>query len=147
MEKLKDNVTDKVTENTVETAGENSNLQITESARKYLYGMRKWTNFLSVLYYIGTGCFVLLIFGTLFGVIKVEFILAFLIYATLLFMFGTDLHIFSKSTKSALVNNDPEEIEKAFKYLKSYWRLFGILTIISIFIMAAFILSNILSNF
>jgi hypothetical protein len=149
MKKLKDNVTDKVTENTVETVGENSDLQITESAKKSLLGMRQWTKCISVLYYAGMGIMGIRALVALFEGNSIGFIIGciYLVIATLLFMLGTDLHFFAKSVKSALADNDVEEMEKAFINLKSYWRLFGISTIILLFLpIALFIFGNVLQN-
>jgi hypothetical protein len=137
MEKLKDNVSDKMTDNTVEPVSESGGLQITEFAKKTLLGMRPWIGFISVLYYVGMGVLVIQALATLFleeGIVKIFTVCISLIGAALLFMFGTDLHLFSKSVKAAFANNDTAEMEKAFINMKSYWKLLGISTILLFFL-------------
>ncbi|MDR1372514.1 MAG: DUF5362 family protein [Dysgonamonadaceae bacterium] len=151
MKNSDNSVTDKVTVNTTEPVIENSGLQITDQARKYLRAMRQWTKFFSVLYWIGTGILAVKIFRELFEMIgggsvgALVGIISEILIAILLFMLGTDLHLFSKFMKSALSNNDSEEMEYAFMNMKSYWKLLGILIIIFIFLSAVtFVLADLL---
>jgi hypothetical protein len=55
MKNLENIVAEKVTEKAVEIISENNDLKITELAKTHLRGIRQWTKFFSVLYYIGTG--------------------------------------------------------------------------------------------
>jgi len=121
----------------------------------YLNETRKWTIFLSVLGFIFIGFLVIasLFIGTIFssltnnttlsGAAGVAAGFIYFLIAILYFFPIYYLYQFSRFAKSAIANNNSDDLNSAFKNLKSHYKFMGILTIIilSIYLLAFLIMS------
>ena len=106
----------------------------------YLNETRKWTTFLSILGFIFTGFLVVL--AIVFGVVPElmgplgsltpgwVFTCIYLVLAVIYFFPIYYLFKFSSWSKKALFSNEPNDLNNAFRYLKSHYRFMGILTIV-----------------
>lgn len=123
---------------------ETPKLELTKEALSNLYETRKWTHFLAIMGFIFIGFMILLGFAiksflssmgegvpqmpyssTLLGFIYL--MIGLLYFFPVLYLFK-----FSKWMKTALVNNNPSDLNEAFKNLKAHYRFIGVLTIITL---------------
>lgn len=119
-----------------------SQLIVNTLSKNYLNETQKWSKFLAIVGFIGIGLLVIIsismvffvsnafggmedspLSGGLFGII-------YLLMAALYFFPVYYMYKFSKHMKTALSNNDTENIGEAFKFLKSQYKFMGIYTII-----------------
>lgn len=134
---------------------ENRKIEIGQESLGYLNTTRKWTMFFAILGFIFLG--LMLVIGLLAGSFVNAFtskmsgvegmagvegakaaggfasILIFiviLVFAVIYFFPLLYLFRFSRYTAKAVANLDPNEMQLAFKNLKSYWKYIGILIII-----------------
>lgn len=124
----------------------NSNLVITEDIRSYLYETSKWAKFLSIIGFIGSGFLVLISFsvGAIIsatsaimgptnpyaamgsGVLTVTMLLTALLYFYPSFL----LFKFSNATRKAVLYEDQHSLSVSAAKMKSFFKFWGILTII-----------------
>lgn len=129
------------------SAVENFELQLNESAKGFLKEAAKWAYFLSILGYIGIGFIVLAsifagrifstmgnmmpggmgIFGSAFGIVMT---VVYLLMAVLYFFPVYFLNKFASNAKTALQNNDTDSLSASFEYLKSHYKFIGIMMVI-----------------
>lgn len=126
----------------MENNNEPRKIEIEQETLNYLDTTRKWTMFFAIIGFIFLG--LILIFGIIAGTFLSVFkssemgsgilqiflfvmllILAVLYYFPIMFLFR-----FSKHTANAVRNLSKEELNKAFRYLKSYFVYVGILLIV-----------------
>jgi len=138
------------------SAVENFELQLNESAKRFLKEAVKWAYFLSILGYVGIGFIVLLaIFaGSLFayighlsremgnfGVLEGSFIsVLYFMMAAIYFFPIYYLNKFASKAKHALRTNDSESLATSFEYLKSHYKFFGIISLIILCLYALIII-------
>jgi len=119
-----------------------------EEAKHFLHTAGRWANFLGILGFIGTGFIVIIAFfiGTLFSYLNrlnpvastlpsgIAGLMTFfyLLIAVLYFFISYYLYQFGTSIKSGTLFNDSALAAKAFKNLKSHFKLIGITTIVVI---------------
>jgi hypothetical protein len=121
---------------------EQTPLVITETSKQYLKTSAVWVTFLAIMDFIGVGLIILCgIFlmltkssmETLYPVPGLSFIAIFyFIIGIIVFFLTLYLYRFGQKTSKALLSNDSLILEQALENMKSYWKLTGILTIISI---------------
>lgn len=123
---------------------ETPKLELTKEALSNLYETRKWTHFLAIMGFIFIGFMILMGFAiksflasmgedapqmpyssTLLGFIYL--MIGLLYFFPVLYLFK-----FSKWMKTALANNNPSDLNEAFKNLKAHYRFIGVLTIITL---------------
>ena len=134
-------------------------IQLVQETLQNLNETRKWTSFLSIMGFIFIGLMILIAFaagslfaamgennpampysGTLLGFIYL--VIAFIYFFPILYLYR-----FSKFTKKALEMQDPNDLNEAFKNLKSHYRFMGIITIIMIALYALIFLIGIAVGF
>lgn len=125
---------------------ENNNFQqivVSDEAIMYLQTTQKWTRFLAVLGFIGTGFMVVfgLMFSLLFNTIGSfqeglgtmpfgsSFGLLYVAIAALYFFPSLYLYKFSNFSRAAILTNNSDDLTNAFKYLKIFNKFIGIITI------------------
>ena len=143
-----------------EQPGAQPGLILTPEAQSYLRESGKWANFLGIVGFIYCGIFFImaLFIGTIFsilgkispiyseipagigGVFTVIFILVDLIY----FFFALYLYQFGSSIKKGLAFVDTIHLTKGLEKLKSFFKLWGILTIVMLCLMALEVVGGIL---
>lgn len=116
------------------------NLSISDEIKLYLKETAKWAKFLAIIGYIGIGFLVLFSLFMLFGMTALAGMLdalplslmgiIYLLMALLYYFPVNYLNTFANKTKRALAENDQDEINLAFKNLKSMFKFMGILTIV-----------------
>lgn len=125
---------------------ESSNdLILTKTAQFYLRQLGKWTKFLSIMGFIGSGLMVLmgLAFGTLIGTITryqnsrpitesfVPFLGFFYISIAVFYFFASRyLYQFGEKLKTGVMYQDPLLIENGCSKLRSLFKMIGITTIV-----------------
>jgi hypothetical protein len=134
---------------------ENKKIEISPESLGYLNTTRKWTMFFAILGFIFLGLMLIigLLAGSLLsgltsglsgssgmegmegakaagGIASVLVFIVILIFAVIYFFPLLYLLRFSKHTANAVANLDSNEMQLAFKNLKSYWKYIGILIII-----------------
>jgi hypothetical protein len=136
-------------------------LQIDQPSISYLTEAARWAKFLSILGFIFCGLVVIggVFYGTIFSsligsigeapVLSGVFISALYIVGSIivaLVMFFPALYLFNFSTKMrrALGNNDQPILVESLKNLKSYFKYYGIITIICLSFYALIILAAIM---
>ena len=123
-------------------------LQLNESAKKFLNEAAKWAYFLSILGYIGIGFIVLVaifagaiftkigsmmpieqmgILGSVLGIIMT---VVYLMIAAVCFFPIYYLQRFASNLKTALKDNNSETLTNSFEYLKSHYKFIGIFALI-----------------
>jgi hypothetical protein len=126
----------------MENTTEIRKIEIEQDTLKDLDTARKWTLFLAILGFIGIG--LLLIIGLFAGVFLSVFstsdiplgfpewlvIIIVLIFAAIYFFPVLFLFRFSKHTSNAVKSLDKQEMQKAFRNLRSYFMYIGILVIV-----------------
>jgi hypothetical protein len=136
----------------MENLQENKKIEIGQESLAYLNTIRKWTMFFAILGFIFLG--LMLIIGLLAGSFmtaltskmsgvesmqgvkaaggfaSVIVFIVMLVFAVIYFFPLLYLFRFSRHTEKAVTNLDPNEIQLAFKNLKSYCLYMGILIII-----------------
>jgi hypothetical protein len=120
-------------------------LSISKDSRLHLETSRKWSLFLSIMGFIGSGFMIL--FGLFFGVLGgalmqgsplglffSSFLIMIVYIACGIFYFFPSLFLyqFSNKMKMALGSNSDLLLTDAFKNLRSFFTFFGVLTIIGI---------------
>jgi len=128
---------------------------LSEKGRKYFSQTRPWVRFLSIILFICIGCMVLgglmillvgmtgsllgssnpiydMMPGGTFVVGLVYIILAILYAAPAVF-----LSRYASAIKNLQAEPSSQVLEGAIKYQKSFWRYIGVLTVVSLVIMAA----------
>ncbi len=119
-------------------------LQLTSLAKDYLTETAKWAKFLSIMGFILIGFMIIGAlamfavgdafagmgagaFGNAFGAFLgvVYLLVAFLYFFPVLYLYK-----FSSKAKSALYNNNSQELTEALENLKSHYKFVGILTIV-----------------
>jgi uncharacterized membrane protein len=119
-----------------------SQLIVNTLSKNYLNETQKWSKFLSIVGFIGIG--LLIVFSIFIGFFMPNFLpsdqadimsgglfgFVYLLMAALYFFPVLYMYKFSKHMKTALSNNDTENIDEAFKYLKSQYKFMGIYTIV-----------------
>ena len=128
----------------------NSELKLTSIGISYLNQARKWTYFLSILGFIFTA--LITIFALFFGSVLASFgqlgsgemeqamgimgsgfvTVLYLIVALLYFFLSLYLYRFSVRTKAAIHGHDSAQLEDGFKSIKNYWKLTGIIVLITL---------------
>lgn len=138
----------------------NANL-LNVTVKNYLMETARWGKFLAILGYIGLGFLFVLSMFMMFGMsflsnslsemsglyqtqslsfvsIGIMYIFIIAIYFFPIYF----LHIFSLRVKSGLLTNNAEDVEMAFKNLKSLFKFMGVVSIVvlSIYILALLII-------
>ncbi len=137
-------------------------LQIDQPSINYLTEAARWAKFLSILGFIFCGLILIggVFYGTIFSslmgsmgteapVLSGVFLSALYIVGSLiaaLIMFFPALYLFNFSTKmrKALGNNDQHILVESLRNLKSYFKYYGIITIICLSFYALIILAAVL---
>jgi hypothetical protein len=137
-----------------ESTVEEFELQLNESAKRFLKEAAKWAYFLSILGFIGIGFIVLaaIFAGTLFGFIGnmmpleqmgvfssafgIFIAVIYLLIAALYFFPIYYLNRFASNLRAAFRDNDSETLAKSFEYLKSHYKFIGVLAVIMLCIYA-----------
>lgn len=138
---------------------ETPKIELLQETIQNLNETRKWTNFLSIMGFIFIGFMILIAFaagsmmaamgesesalpfsGTLLGFIYL--IIAFIYFFLILYLYR-----FSKYTKNALETQNPNDLNEAFKNLKSHYRFMGMITIIMIALYALVFIVGIAAGF
>jgi hypothetical protein len=122
-------------------------LLITEDAKYFLSKAGQWANFLGIMGFIGTGLIALmaLFVGTIFTTLSQVnpmmgavagmgslFTVIYLLIAVFNFFFALYLYQFGDKIKRAVLYSSSEEATLAFTKLKSFFKLWGITTIVII---------------
>jgi uncharacterized membrane protein (DUF485 family) len=134
-------------------------IELLQETIQNLNETRKWTNFLSIMGFIFIGLMILIAFaagsmfaamgesesnmpfsGTILGFFYL--VIAFIYFFPILYLYR-----FSKFTKKALETQNPNDLNEAFKNLKSHYRFMGIITIIMIVLYALLFLIGIAVGF
>lgn len=137
-----------------------SDFRLTDEANSYLKETAKWAYFLSILGFVGIGFIVLiaLFFGTIFSkldsfggnsstipMMAGSFItVLYLIIAVIYFFPVYYLFQFSSKAKTALSNENQEQLTECFQYLKSHYKFMGIMALIMISLYGVIILFGII---
>ena len=124
----------------------NRSFELSEKAQVFLKEIAKWSCFLSILGFVFIGLMVLLAFfiGTIFskltsisdamkplmGIGTGFFSLIYLLIALLYFFPIYYLFQFSSKIKIALRDNDSDQLNASFEYLKSRYKFIGIMALI-----------------
>jgi hypothetical protein len=135
---------------------EQPELVVTNDAKYYLNTAARWANFLGILGFIFTGFTVLSalswlvmggamtamssqqpesmppIYGAFMSIMSSVGSIVFLIYAVVLFFFSFYLVRFAGSTKRAVLYGSAVDLAKGLQGLKSFFKLWGIVSIIVI---------------
>ena len=115
-------------------------LTVTENMRSYIYDMAKWAGFLG---YSGLIiCIFLFIYGitqlnstAVINSISLAVIGSVLIFYSLVFIYPSiTLISYAKKANEGVLYNNQVELEEAMSKLKSFFRFYGILFIIGIFL-------------
>ena len=135
-----------------------SNLVLTPDAKYFLHTAARWANFLAILGFILTGFVVLgalywlvlggtiattmsqnqggtgipSLYGGLAGALGSGMGVIYLLIAVFYFLYSFYLYKFASSTKKAVLFNSIADITIGFKNLKSFFKLWGIITIVAI---------------
>lgn len=140
-------------ENTIEASKEeqaSASLTISKEAINSLTETAKWTKFLSILGFIFIGLIVVMAFfaGSMMSFLPTQqidqmpnslgflFTVIYLLMALLYFFPTKYLWNFSQMIKSALANQNEEELDAALSNQKSFYKFFGILIIVFLSIYA-----------
>lgn len=134
-------------------------IELLQETIQNLNETRKWTNFLSIMGFIFIGLMILIAFavssmmttmadgesalpfsGTVLGFVYL--IIAFIYFFPILYLYR-----FSKYTKKALETKNSNDLNEAFKNLKSHYRFMGIITIVMIALYALIFLIGIAVGF
>jgi cell division protein FtsX len=134
-------------------------IELLQETIQNLNETRKWTNFLSIMGFIFIGLMILIAFavssmmstmaesesalpfsGTFLGFVYL--IIAFIYFFPILYLYR-----FSKYTKKALETQNSNDLNEAFKNLKSHYRFMGIITIVMIALYAFIFLIGIAVGF
>jgi hypothetical protein len=134
-----------------------TDLVLATEAKYFLHTAARWANFLAILGFIATGVMVILallmlvvggvssqlmqsqsagtagMYGSLLSSLGSGFIaFIYLIVAVFYFFYSFYLFRFAVSSKKAVLFNNSFDITKAFENLKSFFKLWGIVTIVAI---------------
>ncbi|MBB5639132.1 hypothetical protein HDF26_005380 [Pedobacter cryoconitis] len=122
-------------------------LWITEDIRSYIYDAAKWTRFLSIVGFVLTAMFVMSAFsvGAMLSTLgttmpgnpmlklgSTVWTVIYLLFALLQFYPSLLLYKFSKSATQAVLFADQPSLGEAMGKLKSFFKFWGILTIVII---------------
>ncbi len=138
----------------MEELKETNKIEIEDDSLKYLNTIRKWTMFLSIMGFIVIG--ILVIIGSFTGVFLSVFnkgntltgfpewlvLIVLLLMAVISFSPILYLFRFSKYMSEAVKSLDKQELNKAFKNLKSYYVFTGILVILILVIYVIVIITT-----
>lgn len=140
----------------------NSELKLTSIGISYLNQTRKWTHFLAILGFIGTGIIVIVALflssilamfsgmDSSYGVSDIGSIgtgtvtVFYLVLAIIYFFLSLYLYRFSIRIKAAVHEQNSTLLEDGLKNLKSYWKLTGVLTAVMLSIYFLFLLITLL---
>lgn len=114
-----------------------------QTAIEHLQVARKWSSFLSIIGFVIIGLMLLSIVGfTLMGLgfpkdelVHYTALIQVVPVAIMIVIYGIPIYYlyqFSKYSKIAFTDYDPEAITKAFQYLKVHYRFMGILVIVAL---------------
>ncbi len=129
----------------------NDDLQITPATESYLLASAKWGKFLSIVGFIFCGLMVVMSFliSTIlsaygsYRTINIDpmyFTIIYMVLALVLFFPCFFLYKFSAKMQNALKSKNQENLDAAFSNLKSMFKFYGIVTLITIsFYLLAFI--------
>lgn len=140
-----------VTTETNFPADQPSDLVLTTDTKYFLHTAARWANFIAIIGFIGAGfialmALIVLVSGTaisqlsqaggpaaIFGAIGVGGIaIIYLLIAVFYFFFAYYLFRFASSGKKAVLFSNNLEMSKSIESLKSFFKLWGIVTIIAI---------------
>jgi hypothetical protein len=122
-------------------------LILTQEAQYYLQKAGQWANFIGIIGFIVTGLIVLgaLFVGTMFSMmaslnplvayptwIGTAMTIFYLFFAVFNFFFSLYIYQFGDRAKKGILHNNVQEITIAFGKLKSFFKLWGIATIVII---------------
>jgi len=136
------------TNDTAERANLTPELVLTREAQNYLHGAGKWASFLGIIGFIGSAfTLVAALFvgniaeiiaklkptsptypNAMGGIVSLIYVLVAIFY----FFLSLSLFRFGNNVKTGLSFADPVSISKAFRKLRSFFKLWGIATIIII---------------
>ena len=137
-------------------------LQIDQPSQNYLSESARWARFLSIMGFIGCGLMVLggLLFGSFFsyimknteaettavagGLISSLYAGSAILGAVLIFFPSLYLFRFSSKMRIATNNNDQSALTDSVKNLKSFFKFYGIVTIIALSFYALAIVAGII---
>jgi hypothetical protein len=137
-------------------------LQIDQPSQNYLTESARWARFLSIMGFIGCGLMVLggLLFGSLFsymmknaepettavagGMISSLYAASAIMGAVLIFFPSLYLFRFSSKMRIATNNNDQSALTDSVKNLKSFFKFYGIVTIVVLSIYALAIVAAVI---
>jgi hypothetical protein len=130
---------------------------LTADGRKFLNQTRPWVRFMSIMVFIGAGfaalcglsMFLLEATGDMVATKNEAFLgvpgggfllgLLYLVLAVVYIAPGIFLSRYATAIKALDSTQTSQALEKALKYQKSFWRYVGILTVISLIVLAAII--------
>lgn len=122
-------------------------LRVTEDVRSYLYETSKWSRFLSIVGFVICALIVIFAFSVpaILSAIAVQlpanplakvssglFTIPYLIIGLLYFYPSLLLFKFANAAKTAVLYNDQPSLSTAISKMKSFFKFWGILTIIAI---------------
>jgi magnesium-transporting ATPase (P-type) len=137
----------------MENTEEIRKIEVDQKTLKNINSIRKWTMFLSVIGFIFLGLIIVLgllagTFLTIFNTAKTgtgfpeSIILILLLLLAIVYFFpGIFLFRFSKHAAIAVHNIDEQELYKAFRNLKFYFTIVGVLIILGLLIYVAVLVS------
>jgi len=121
----------------------NASIALNEHALYYLNVTRKWSKFLSIMGFIGTGIIVLLalFIGSIMHLVQSMapapfpfptsvFSFIYLLIALIYFFPSLYLYRFSDKMETALLQKDETVLAQSFENLKSVFKFMGIMTIV-----------------
>jgi len=141
-----------------ESVGGDNDMALTGSIRSYLSETAKWTQFISIVWFVMIGFMVLfaLFFGSMIQSSPFysrynsgggSFVtITYIIMAVVYFFPAYYLYNFSVNMKSALNVKSLQDLDAAFKNLKSHYKFMGILTIIGISLFILFFLMGVVAG-
>jgi heme/copper-type cytochrome/quinol oxidase subunit 2 len=137
-------------------------LQIDQASQNYLSESARWARFLSIMGFIACGLMVLggLLFGSLFssmmknaeqetaaiagGLFSTFYAASAIMGAVLIFFPSLYLFRFSSKMRLATNNNDQSALTDSIKNLKSFFKFYGIVTIVILSIYALAIVAGVI---
>jgi len=115
-----------------------SGSELSEKSTKYLLEAARWSKFLAIVAFIGIGLSLIITIFTVataasrpyFSGYELIPVLLTIVILGLYFFPALNLFNFAVKMKNGIVQNKAYEIEDAFEAIKSFFKFFGILTIV-----------------
>ncbi|MCW3805895.1 hypothetical protein [Plebeiibacterium marinum] len=136
-----------------------SSLLLSDKAISHIYGIARWTKFLAVLGFVFWTLYILIALFTNFMILvestkqvlpfsPISFFITTIAFIVIMFFPIYFLNGFSNKIKRGLKKQNGQDVDLAFKNLRSYYRFIGILTIISLILytVSVIVFYNLLST-